>query len=103
MSSGERHTEGLGTDIAVYVVLLAIAGLQIIQAYTTGGGRGLMVRLLVVAAIQALIAVMFFMHLRWERRSLVGAIALVTLFVLSAMQFSWSDSFRILHMSPWAH
>jgi len=103
MTTGEKHEAGLGTDIVVYVVLLAMAGLQIIMAYTTGEGRGLMARMMVVAVVQMLVAVMFFMHLWWERRSLVVAIAVISLFVLVSLQYSWSDSFRLLHMSPWAH
>ncbi|HTR68341.1 MAG TPA: cytochrome C oxidase subunit IV family protein [Terriglobales bacterium] len=103
MTTGERQSGGLSTDIIVYVVLLAMAGLQIILAYNSSGGRELLARMIVVAAVQALVAVMFFMHLWWERRSLVVSIAVVSLFVLFALQYSWSDSFRLLHMSPWAH
>jgi caa(3)-type oxidase subunit IV len=95
MSTAEKHRGGLGTDIIVYLCLLAIAGLQIILAYS-GSGKGLLVRLLVVASVQALVAVLFFMHLRAERRSLVVFIAIFTLFVLASMNFGWPDSFRLL-------
>jgi heme/copper-type cytochrome/quinol oxidase subunit 4 len=103
INTGEKQGSGLTTDLIVYVVLLAMAGFQIILAYTTGGGRGLLARMMVVAVVQTVVAVLFFMHLWWERRSLGVSIAVVSLFVLFAMQYSWTDSFRILHMSPWAH
>jgi caa(3)-type oxidase subunit IV len=103
MSSAEQHSSGLGTDIVVYLCLLGIAGLQIVLAYSGSAGRGLMVRLLIVAAVQAGIAVLFFMHLRAERRSLLVFVAIFTLFVLAAMQYSWTDSFRIINGVPFAH
>jgi heme/copper-type cytochrome/quinol oxidase subunit 4 len=102
--ASEKHTGGLTTDVIVYLVLLGIAGLQIIMAYSYGGGgEGLVARLLVVAAIQAVIAVMFFMHLRWENRAMAVSIAVVCLFVLAMMQDSWTDSFRLLHGVPFSH
>ncbi|HUK23489.1 MAG TPA: cytochrome C oxidase subunit IV family protein [Terriglobales bacterium] len=91
------------TDVIVYLVLLGIAGLQIILAYSYhGGGEGLLGRLLIVAAIQAVVAVLFFMHLRWENRAMLVSVAVVTLFVLISLQYSWSDSFRLLHGVPFA-
>jgi len=104
MSTSEQHSPGLGRDIIVYLCLLALAALQIIQAYSASGeGRGLAARLLVVATIQALIAVLFFMHLSSERSSLVWFVAIFTLFVLVAMQYGWTDSFRIKNGVPFAH
>ncbi len=50
-----------------------------------------------LAAIQAGLAIMFFMHLRTERRSLLLSLAIATLFVLGMMNMIWSDSFRLLH------
>jgi heme/copper-type cytochrome/quinol oxidase subunit 4 len=95
MSSAEKQRGGLGTEIVVYLCLLAISGLQIILAYN-GDGKGLFVRLLVVASIQAVLAVLFFMHLRAERRSLIVFVAIFTLFVLAALNYGWPDSFRLL-------
>lgn len=97
-----EHSGGLGTDIVVYAVLLAISGLQIVLAYTGNPGRALMTRLLIVAAVQAIIAALFFMHLRFERRNLIGFIAVFAFFVLAAMQYSWSDSFRLIQGVPFA-
>ncbi len=103
MNTGEQRSGGLGTDIIVYVCLLALSGLQFIQAYSSREGRGLMARLLIVAGVQALIAVLFFMRLRSERRSLVVFVATFVLFVLATMQYGWPDSFRQLVGVPFAN
>jgi uncharacterized oligopeptide transporter (OPT) family protein len=75
----------LKTDLTVYVGILAIAGVQIFLAYHSPG----VIRMLIVAAIQAFLAVMFFMHLRL-------ALIPATLFVLVMMNMVWADSFRLV-------
>jgi heme/copper-type cytochrome/quinol oxidase subunit 4 len=53
-----------------------------------------------VAVIQAGFGIMYFMHLRDERRNLLLALIPATVFVLLMMNMIWSDSFRLLHMRP---
>jgi heme/copper-type cytochrome/quinol oxidase subunit 4 len=103
MNAAEKQSSGLGKDIVIYLCLLGMAGLQIVLAYTGSAGEGLFAHLLVVAGVQALIAVLFFMHLGAERRSLVVFVAVFTLFVLATMQYGWTDSFRMINGAPFAH
>ena len=100
MTAPAQPTDSLKTDIIVYVCILALAGLQIVLAYQHAEGAQLMVRMLAVALIQAGLAVMFFMHLRDEQRNLKLALIPGTIFVVLMMNMIWSDSFRLLHMSP---
>ena len=99
MNTADRANGSLKTDIIVYVTILALSGLQIVLAYHSTG-RQLLVRMLVVAVIQAGLGVMYFMHLLDERRSLRLALIPGTGFVLLMMNMIWSDSFRLLHMRP---
>ena len=100
MNSAEKHSGGLTTYLVVYVCILALAGVQIVLAYQHTEGAQLFFRMLSVALVQAWLAVMFFMHMRTERRSLVLSLGLYTVFVLLMMNMIWSDSFRLLHMRP---
>jgi len=43
------------------------------------------------------VAVMFFMHLWSEKRGFLLFVVVFVIFVLLAMQFGWSDSFRLAH------
>lgn len=88
------------SDLMVYVTILILAGLQIFMAYHSGGSP--VVRMLVVAAIQAYLAVMFFMHLRSEKSTLRLALIPATLFVLVMMNMVWADSYRLIHLKPFA-
>jgi len=84
----------LKTDLMVYVGILVMAGVQIFVAYYSPG----VVRMLAVAAIQAFLAVMFFMHLRDEKPTLRLALIPATLFVLVMMNMVWADSYRLIHL-----
>ena len=86
----------LKTDVIVYAGILVLAGVQIFMAYHSPG----VIRMLVIAAIQAFLAVMFFMHLRDERSTLRLALIPATLFVLVMLNMVWADSFRLIHMKP---
>jgi caa(3)-type oxidase subunit IV len=88
----------LKSDLIVYVAILVLAGLQIFMAYHSSGSP--VIRMLLVAAIQAFLAVMFFMHLRDEKSTLRLALIPGTLFVLVMMNMVWADSFRLIHMKP---
>jgi len=100
MADVERSS--MTTDIVIYLCILALAGLQIVLAYQHTEGSQLVIRMLAVALVQAGLAVMFFMHLRDELPGLRVALIPVTIFVLLMMNMFWSDSFRLLHMRPFA-
>ncbi len=80
-------------------MILAIAVVQIGVALTMGPSLG---RMLILAAIQAYFAVMFFMHLRDEKQTLRLALIPGTLFVLVMLNMIWADSFRLITMKPFA-
>ncbi len=59
------------------------------------------VRMLILAIVEAALALLFFMHL-WENRGLLWFVVIFTVFVLLAMQYGWTDSFRLSDGVPWA-
>lgn len=89
--------------LPVYFVLLAIAGLEVFLAYQQFSPGALLAILLALAVAGGSLAVMYFMHLNAERRSLFLSLIPATIFVLVMMNMLWSDSFRLLHMKPFAH
>jgi heme/copper-type cytochrome/quinol oxidase subunit 4 len=90
-------TDGsLKSDLIVYVVILALACVQIFVLH------GNLFAMLAVAFIQAFLAVSFFMHLGTEKRTLQLALIPATLFVLVMMNMIWADSYRLMHLKPFA-
>lgn len=104
MATAEQHnrTSGIGKDLAVYVCLLALAGLQFAIAYQHIDATQMFWRMLVVACVEAGLAVLFFMHLWTEKRTFLWFVFLFTVSVLLGMQYGWTDSFRMLIGAPFA-
>jgi heme/copper-type cytochrome/quinol oxidase subunit 4 len=89
----------MSSTYVVYGAILLIAIVQVVVAIAMGPSLW---RMLLLAAIQAYLAVMFFMHLRDEKPSLRLALIPGTLFVLVMMNMIWADSFRLAVMKPFA-
>jgi len=102
MTTAEAHkNSGMGKDLVVYLCILALAGLQFVIANQNISASQMFVRMLSVAVIEAALALLFFMHLS-ENRGLLWFVAIFTIFVLLAMQYGWTDSFRLSDGVPWA-
>jgi heme/copper-type cytochrome/quinol oxidase subunit 4 len=87
--------------IVVYLVIIAIAALQFVIAYSDISAGQMFTRMLILAVIEASLALLFFMHLA-ENRGLLLFVVISTVFVLMAMQYGWTDSFRLSSGVPWA-
>jgi cytochrome c oxidase subunit IV len=103
MTTAQEHNRsGIRKDLAVYVCLLALAGLQFLIAYQNIDASQMLTRMLAVAIIEAGLAVMFFMHLWTEKRGFVVFVLVFTIFVLLAMQYGWTDSTRMVVGAPFS-
>ncbi len=102
MTTTERKRDGITKDLVVYVCLLALASLQFVIAYQHIDASQMFLRMLVVAIVEAGLAVMFFMHLWAEKRGFVLFVLIFTIFVLVAMQYGWTDSSRMVTGAPFS-
>ncbi len=99
MTTGENNSTK--KDLIVYFCILALAGVQFLIAYEDISASQMFVRMLIVAVVEAALALLFFMHL-WENRGLKWFVLIFTVSVILGMQYGWTDSFRILDGAPWA-
>lgn len=81
--------------IVVYACILGLAALQFLIAYSHLDKGQMFGRMTLVALAEAGLGIMFFMHLGSEKRNFAVCVAIITLFVLAAMQYSWTDSYRM--------
>lgn len=100
VDAARGYADKLGKYLLVYAVILIIAGLQFVIAYQRIDVSAMLFRMLVLAVIEALLAVVFFMHLGSENRTFVTWVAIVTIFVFAALQYSWTDSNRMERLAP---
>src|ERR1700693_800006 len=101
MANAAERGSGMGKDLIVYVCILALAGIQFAIAYQDISASQMFVRMLIVAIVDAALALLFFMHL-WDNRGLKWFVLIFTVAVILGMQYGWTDSFRLANGVPWA-
>jgi heme/copper-type cytochrome/quinol oxidase subunit 4 len=101
MTTAGAQNSSAGKDITVYACLVALAAIQFFIAYQDITASQMFVRMLIVAIIEAGVALLFFMHL-WENRGLKWFVIIFTVAVILGMQYGWTDSFRLSNGVPWA-
>jgi heme/copper-type cytochrome/quinol oxidase subunit 4 len=102
MTTAAGQQSRVGKYVVIYVCILAIAGLQFVVAYSNIDSSQMLVRMLFLAIVEAALAILFFMHLWMENRGLLWFVVVFTVFVLLAMQYGWTDSFRLSNGAPWS-
>jgi heme/copper-type cytochrome/quinol oxidase subunit 4 len=85
------------SNIALCVVLMCIVGMEVILTYRMMSSSLLLPLLMIFAFIESSIAVMYFMHLKYERPKLFWSLIPVLLFVLFMMFHIWPDALRLEH------
>jgi len=84
--------------VGIGVGLMVIVGIEVILTYQHLAPRTLLFSLLVLACFEAFVAVMYLMHVKYERPILFWTIFPATLFVLVLLCYLWPDAFRMLNM-----
>jgi cytochrome c oxidase subunit 4 len=93
---------GLGKYIVVYVAMLVLTVIEAVIAYRHPSGAQLLVSMLLLAAIGAVLGVLYFMGLASENHRSIVAFSVFTLFVLATINYGWTDSFRLLFGVPFS-
>jgi hypothetical protein len=81
--------------VMVWIGLICIVGAEVLLAYAHLRTPVLLAALLALAAIEALAALLFFMHLRYERATLFWTLVPALVFVFLLMDHIWPDAFRL--------
>jgi cytochrome c oxidase subunit IV len=90
-----NHDPKTGFYVGVWIGLLCIAGSEVFLTYRGLSTHALLASLLLLAVIESAIGVLYFMHLRFERRVMMWSILLSIIFVLLMMNQIWPDAYRM--------
>jgi cytochrome c oxidase subunit IV len=89
----------VGTNVTVWIGLVAITGLEVFLAYEQLQPGIMLSILLVLSVVKAGLIMSFFMHLKYEKLSLVLMLIPATIFCISMMLiFFFPEAFRLLQM-----
>jgi len=81
--------------VAVWLGLLLIVAAEVALTYVGLPTRTLLAALLVLALVEAGLGLMYFMHLKYERRTLFWSLIPALIFVFLMMNQFWSDAYRL--------
>ena len=88
----------MATYLGIWAGLLAIVGIEVAVTYQHPATKDLLAVLLILAFIEAAIGLLFFMHMKYERKILFWTFVPITLFVLFMMDHVWADAFRMFNL-----
>ena len=86
---------GMRLYVVVWIGLLLIVAIEVALTYAHLPAGTLLAGLLALAIVEAALGVMFFMHLRYERRTLFWSLIPGLILVLLMMNQFWPDAYRL--------
>ena|ERR1700730_5030438 len=98
----EAHAgASVGLNIAIWIGLVAITGLEVFLAYMALQPTLMLSLLVVLSVVKAGLIMSFFMHLKYEKFSLVLLLIPATIFCICMMFiFFFPEAVRLLQMRP---
>ena len=91
----------VGLNIAIWIGLVAITGLEVFLAYEQLQPSVMLTVLVVLSVVKAAMIMSFFMHLKYEKFALVLLLIPATIFCICMMFiFFFPEAFRLLQMRP---
>jgi cytochrome c oxidase subunit IV len=99
------HSESHGLTskltLIVWAWLLVLTGAEVFLAYIHFEVKVMLAMLMVLSLVKAALIIAYFMHLRFEKRTLVLTLIPALVVVVSTLSVFFPDSIRLLHMKPW--
>jgi caa(3)-type oxidase subunit IV len=91
---------GMRMYLVIWVGLLLIVAVEVALTYAGLPAGTLLAALLALAFVEAGLGVMYFMHLKYERRLLFWALIPALVFVLVMLNHLWRDAHRMTTLHP---
>jgi cytochrome c oxidase subunit IV len=101
--SATNHEHVAGSKkifVIVWVSLVMLTGVEVLLAYQHLLIKVMLALLMSLSVIKASLIISYFMHLRYERRSLVFTLMPALVFVVCMMFMALPDSVRLFQMRP---
>ena len=102
MTTGIEHNHaeaGSRLYVLVWIYLLAITAVEVVLAYMHLFSTHVMLAILMIlSVVKAALIVAYFMHLKFERASLILSIVPAGVVVISLLAVFFPDGFRVLEL-----
>jgi caa(3)-type oxidase subunit IV len=98
VSAASSPSPGMRFYVVLWAGLLGIMIVEVLLTYAHLRPLALTISLVALALIEAGVALMYFMHLKYERRILFWSLIPALVFVLVMFDHLWPDAFRVTSM-----
>ena len=100
-ATAPHHDEGSKKlFLTVWFWLLALTGVEVYLAYLHLGVKLMLTLLMGLSIVKASLIIAYFMHLRYEKRSLALILMPAMVFIIAMLFLFFPDSLRLLRMRP---
>ncbi len=96
----QGHGAGRKVFYAVWISLVVLTGLEVLLAYQHLETKVMLGMLMCLSIIKASLIIAYFMHLRYEKRSLALTLMPALVWVVGMMFVFFPDSLRLYQMHP---
>jgi cytochrome c oxidase subunit IV len=97
----EVHGASVGLNISIWIGLVGITFLEVFLAYEHLEPTVMLTVLVILSLVKAAMIMSFFMHLKYEKFSLVLLLIPATIFCICMMFiFFFPEAFRLLQLRP---
>ena len=97
-NAASSPSPGMRFYVVLWAGLLGIVIVEVLLTYAHMRPPALTISLIALALIEAGVALMYFMHLKYERRILFWSLIPALVFVLVMFDHLWPDAFRVTSM-----
>jgi cytochrome c oxidase subunit 4 len=97
-SVASDSSPGMRFYVVLWAGLMGIVIVEVLLTYAQLRPLALTISLVALALIEAGVALMYFMHLKYERRILFWSLIPALVFVLVMFDHFWPDAFRVTSM-----
>lgn len=94
------HVEGKRVFLFVWGWLLALTAVEVVLSYQLLDLKVMLGLLMTLSVIKASLIISYFMHLRYEKRSLALTLMPALVFIIAMMFVAFPDSLRLYFMRP---
>ena len=83
------------TYAVVWLGMIALVAVEVLVTYARPAAGTLLATLLALALLEAAVALLYFMHLKYERRALLWWTVPLVVFALVMLDHVWPDALRL--------
>jgi caa(3)-type oxidase subunit IV len=86
------------TYVVVWMGMILLVAVEVLATYARPAVGTLLTTLLALALLEAAVALLYFMHLKYERRALLWWTVPLVVFALVMLDHVWPDAMRLAAM-----